>query len=137
MPSVSLSRLSRVLLIIGSLSLLSATQLSALGFHALSNVLTVAQQDSWHWAAEMQFYHSLGLILLALLAAPLGNSRLVTAAAGLMIIGLLLFSGSIYLNLLGLAPVGQFAPFGGGSFMLAWLMVAIAAFRAGRSRDGK
>jgi len=133
MPSVSLSRLSRVLLIIGSLSLLGATQLSALGFHALGNVLTEAQQESWHWATEMQFYHSLGLILLALLAAPLGESRLVTAASGLMIIGLLLFSGSIYLNLLGLAPVGQVAPLGGGSFMLAWLMVAIAAFRARRT----
>ena len=133
MSSVSLSGASRALLIVGSLSLLSATQLSALGFHALSNVLTVEQQESWHWASEMQFYHSLGLVLLALLAAPLGNSRLVTAAGGLMILGLLLFSGSIYLNLLGWAPVGQFAPFGGGSFMLAWLLVAIAAFRAKRS----
>ncbi len=130
MSSVSLSGASRVLLIIGSLSLLSATQLSALGFHALSNVLTVEQQDSWHWATELQFYHSLGLILLALLAAPLGNSRLVTIAGALMIVGLLVFSGSIYVNLLGLAPVGQVAPFGGGSFMLAWLMVAIAAFQA-------
>ncbi len=130
MSSVSLSSASRVLLIIGSLSLLSATQLSALGFHALSNVLTVEQQDSWHWATELQFYHSLGLILLALLAAPLGNSRLVTIADALMIVGLLVFSGSIYVNLLGLAPVGQVAPFGGGSFMLAWLLVAIAAFQA-------
>jgi len=133
MSSVSLSRLSRVLLVIGSLSLLVATQLSALGFHALGNVLTEAQQESWHWATEMQFYHSLGLILLALLAGLLGTSRLLTAAGGLMIIGLLLFSGSIYLNLLGLAPVGQVAPLGGGSFMLAWLLVAIAAFRGRRS----
>ncbi|MDH4022745.1 MAG: DUF423 domain-containing protein [Gammaproteobacteria bacterium] len=130
MSPVSLSRASRVLLIIGSLSLLSATQLSALGFHALRNVLTEAQQESWHWATELQFYHSLGLVLLALLAAPLGNSRLVTIAGALMIVGLLVFSGSIYVNLLGLAPVGQVAPFGGGSFMLAWLLVAIAAFRA-------
>lgn len=130
MSPVSLSRASRVLLIIGSLSLLSATQLSALGFHALSNVLTPEQQASWHWATQLQFYHSLGLVLLALLAAPLGNSRLVTIAGGLMIVGLLVFSGSIYVNLLGLAPVGQIAPFGGGSFMLAWLLVAIAAFRA-------
>ena len=130
MSPVSLSRASRVLLIIGSLSLLSATQLSALGFHALRNVLTEAQQESWHWATELQFYHSLGLVLLALLAAPLGNSRLVTIAGALMIVGLLVFSGSIYVNLLGLAPVGQVAPFGGGSFMLAWLLVAITAFRA-------
>ena len=130
MAPVSLSPVSRVLLIVGSLSLLSATQLSALGFHALNNVLTPAQRESWHWATEMQFYHSLGLILLALLAARLGNSRLVALAGGIMILGLVLFSGGLYVNLLGLAPVGQVAPFGGGSFMLAWLLVAIAAFRS-------
>jgi|GEM_PF-468834 len=129
LSSVSLPRLSRVLLIIGSLSLLTATQLSALGFHALKNVLTPAQQASWHWATELQFYHSLGLILLALIAPRLGNSPLVAWAGGLMALGLVLFSGTIYVNSLGLAPLGQFAPLGGGSFMLAWLLVAIAAFR--------
>ncbi len=126
---LSLPRLSRVLLVIGSLSLLIATQLSAIGFHALNDRLTVAQRAAWGWATEMQFYHSLGLILLALLLPRLGNSRLVGLAGGLMVLGLVLFSGSIYVNSLGLAPVGQVAPIGGGSFMLAWLLVAIAAFR--------
>jgi uncharacterized membrane protein YgdD (TMEM256/DUF423 family) len=132
MSPVSLSKTSRVLLIIGGLSLLSATQLSALGFHALSNVLTPEKQASWHWATEMQFYHSLGLILLALIAPLLGNSRLVTWAGGIMILGLLLFSANIYVTSLGLVPaqIGQLAPMGGSSFMLAWLLVAIAAFRA-------
>jgi uncharacterized membrane protein YgdD (TMEM256/DUF423 family) len=130
MSPVSLSTVSRVLLIIGSLSLLAATQLSALGVHALSKVLTPAQQASWHWATELQFYHSLGLILLALLAPRLGDSRLVAWAGAIMTLGLVLFSGSLYVNSLGLAPVGQFAPLGGGSFMLAWLLVAVAAFRA-------
>jgi uncharacterized membrane protein YgdD (TMEM256/DUF423 family) len=120
---------SRVLLVIGSLSLLTATQLSALGFHALNEVLTQAQREAWHWATELQFYHSLGLILLAFLHPRLGNSRLVAAAGAIMTLGLLLFSGTIYVNSLGLAPVGQLAPFGGGSFMFAWLLVAIAAFR--------
>lgn len=129
-PAVSIHRSSRILLIIGSLSLLSATQLSAIGFHALDDVLTPQQLESWHWATELQFYHSLGLILLALIAPRLGNPKLVAWAGGIMTLGLILFSGSIYVNLLGLAPVGQVAPFGGSSFMLAWLLVAIAAFRA-------
>ncbi|MEO8223643.1 MAG: DUF423 domain-containing protein [Gammaproteobacteria bacterium] len=130
LPPVSLSTVSRVLLIVGSLSLLSATQLSALGFHALNNVLTPKQLGAWHWATKLQFYHSLGLILLALIAPRLGNSKLVAWAGAIMILGLVLFSGTIYVDSLGLAPVGQLAPFGGGSFMLAWLLVAIAAFRA-------
>lgn len=127
---VSLPHASRVLLIIGSLLLLSATQLSALGFHALDEVLSPQQKAAWQWATEMQFYHSLGLVLLALLAPALGNSRLVTAAGAFMVLGLAVFSGGIYVSSLGWLPVGPFVPFGGGSFMLAWLLVAIAAFRA-------
>lgn len=129
-PGATLTPFSRTLLVIGSLSLLTATQLSALGFHALADRLTTQQQEAWHWATELQFYHSLGLILLALLAPRLGKSWLLTLAGGLMTLGLLLFSGTIYVNSLGLAPVGQLAPLGGGSFMLAWFLVAIAAFRA-------
>jgi uncharacterized membrane protein YgdD (TMEM256/DUF423 family) len=109
--------------------------LSAFGFHGLPKVATPQQVESWHWATELQFHQSLGLILIALLAPRLGNPRLLTAAAGIMILGLVLFCGTIYVNTLGILPVGQLAPFGGGSFMLAWLLVAIAAFRA-RSGTG-
>lgn len=125
-----LASLPRVFLIVGSLSLLVAMQLSAIGHHALDDVLTPAQLVSWFWAAELQSYHSLGLLLIALLAMRLGNPALLAWAGGLMIIGLFLFSGSIYLNVLGLLPIGGLAPMGGGSFMLGWLLVAVAAFRA-------
>lgn len=120
---------SRILILIASLSLMSATQLSALGFHALASVLSPEKQESWHWANELQFYQSLGLILVALLAPRLQHPRLAYWAGGIMVLGLLLFSGSIYLGSLGVPLVGQVAPLGGGSFMLAWLLVAIAAFR--------
>lgn len=123
---------SKTFIVIGALSLLVATQLSAIGFHALNEILTPAQRESWHWATEMQFYHSIGLIVLALLAPRLADSRLITWAGGLMVLGLLLFSGGIYLGSLGVSAVGQVAPLGGSSFMLAWLLVAIAAFRARR-----
>jgi uncharacterized membrane protein YgdD (TMEM256/DUF423 family) len=133
MSTATLSASARTFIVIGALSLLVATQLSAIGFHALNEVLTPAKRESWHWATEMQFYHSLGLILLALLGPRLGNPRLLTWASGFMVLGLLLFSGSIYLGSLGVPAVGQVAPMGGSSFMLAWLLVAIAAFRAPRA----
>lgn len=129
MNTVTLSGPSRAFVVIGGLSLLVATQLSAIGFHALDEVLSAEQQESWRWATQMQFYHSLGLVLVALLAPRLGNSRLVTLAGAIMVLGLLLFPGSIYLGSLGAPAVGQLAPVGGGSFMLAWLLVAIAALR--------
>jgi uncharacterized membrane protein YgdD (TMEM256/DUF423 family) len=124
---------ARILMIIGALSLMSATQLSALGFHALD--LAPAAKESWNWGNQLQFYQSLGLVLIAALIARLGESWLLTAAGGLITIGLLLFSGSIYLQTTGLVPgAGTVAPMGGGSFMVAWLLVAIAVFRAGPGR---
>lgn len=120
---------SRLLIIIASLSLMSATQLSALGFHALDAVLSPEKLESWHWANELQFYQSLGLILVALLAPRLRHPRLAYLAGWIMVVALFLFSGSIYLSCLGVPLVGQVAPLGGGSFMLAWLLVAVAVFR--------
>lgn len=124
-------RTARILMIIGALSLMTATQLSALGFHALD--LEPAAKESWNWGNQLQFYQSLGLVLIGLLGARLGESRLLAAAGALIVVGLCLFSGSIYLQTTGLVPgAGAVAPMGGGSFMVAWLLVAIAVFRAAR-----
>lgn len=127
--------LSRILLVTGSLSLLIATQLSAIGFHALDDVLTVEKRQSWDWATELQMVHSLGLIAIALLAMRMEQRRLLAWAGACMTLGLFLFSGSIYLECLGApAQIGQVAPFGGTSFMAGWLLLAIAAVRAPRQR---
>jgi uncharacterized membrane protein YgdD (TMEM256/DUF423 family) len=118
-------------MIIGALSLAVAFLLSALGFHALSTVLTPEKQASWAWAVELQFYNSLGLVLLGLGFPRFRDPRLLQLAAALIVAGLFLFSGSIYLESLG-APeaLGQVAPLGGSSFMLAWFLVAVAAWRS-------
>jgi uncharacterized membrane protein YgdD (TMEM256/DUF423 family) len=80
----------------------------------------------------LQFFHSIGLILVALLIDRSPGSLLLRAAAALMMIGLVLFSGSIYAEVLGApAAIGEVAPLGGSSFMLAWLLTGIAGFRAG------
>lgn len=124
-------RTARILIIIGALSLMTATQLSALGFHALD--LEPAARESWNWGNQLQFYQSLGLVLIGLLAARLGESRLLAVAGALIVVGLCLFSGSLYLQTTGIVPgAGAVAPMGGGSFMVAWLLVAIAVFRAAR-----
>lgn len=127
--------LNRVFIAIGALSLTAATILSAYGFHGLADVLSVEKQQSWQWAVQMQTYHSLGLILVAALAHQLGGHLLLKVAGGLMILGMIVFSGLIYAESLG-APdaIGEIVPLGGVSFMIAWVAVAIAAWR-GVARD--
>ncbi len=124
-------KVSRVLFLIAGISLALAGMLSAYGFHGLPGKVPDAKIASWEWANRMQFYHSLGLILVGLLLARMPRSLLLKGAGGLMLIGLVLFSGGIYAEILG-APevVTAPVPAGGGSFMLSWLLVAIAGFRA-------
>lgn len=126
MPTVS-----RVFILIAGLSLMSAGMLSAYGFHGLPGKVPDAKLASWEWANQLQFYHSLGLILIGLLLARAPRSIPLRVAGGLMLTGLVLFSGSIYAEILGAPPaVGEVAPLGGASFMLAWLLTGIAGFRA-------
>ena len=122
--------LNRVFIVIGGLSLTTTTILSAYGFHGLADVLSPEKRQSWEWAVQMQAYHSLGLILVAILAHQLGGPLLLKVAGGLMILGMIIFSGLIYAESLG-APeaVGEIVPMGGTCFMIAWAAVALAAFR--------
>jgi uncharacterized membrane protein YgdD (TMEM256/DUF423 family) len=88
--------------------------------------------DSFNSAVAYHFYHALGLFAVAFVAIQLPASSLPKVAGWLMVVGIMLFSGSIYLMTLG-APtiVVMAAPLGGISFMIAWLLLAVAAFKSG------
>lgn len=127
-----MTKINRVFIIVGALSLTAAAMLGAYGVHGLADSITPAKQQSWGWAVEMQSYHSLGLLLIAGLAKPLGQPVLLKIAGCVFIAGIILFSGSIYLDILGVSEsIGQIAPTGGSSFMIGWVLVALAAVKRG------
>lgn len=120
---------SRMLFLVAGISLMAAAMLSAYGFHGLPGTVPDAKLASWVWANQFQFFHSIGLILIGLLLHHEPRSRLLRGAAALMMIGMILFCGSIYAEVLGAPPaIGEVAPLGGMSFMLAWLLTGIAGF---------
>jgi uncharacterized membrane protein YgdD (TMEM256/DUF423 family) len=123
-------QMPRLPVVVGALSLMVAAALSAYGFHGLAGRIPPADLASWDWANQLHFVHSLGLILIGLLMRQDPRSRLLFGASLLMMAGLVLFSGSIYAEVLG-APeaIGRVAPFGGTSFMLGWLLTGIAGWR--------
>jgi uncharacterized membrane protein YgdD (TMEM256/DUF423 family) len=125
-----MSVINRTFIIFGALSLTVAAMLGAYGVHGLADTITQSKQQSWGWAVQMQSYHSLGLIVVACLAGPLGQSTLLKIAGWIFIAGIFLFSGSIYLDVLGVSDsIGQIAPTGGTSFMVGWILVALAAWK--------
>lgn len=81
-------------------------------------------------ALTQQQFHSLGLVLVGLAVAWLGASRWLVAAGALMLAGLVLFSFNLYArNVLGFDTFRAGVPWGGGAWILAWLLAAVGFAR--------
>jgi uncharacterized membrane protein YgdD (TMEM256/DUF423 family) len=80
-------------------------------------------------AVHYQFFHALGLLALGVYAEREGSERLRRAGA-LLVLGTLLFSGSLYVLLAG-APtwLGVVTPLGGVSLIAGWLLAAWAFWK--------
>jgi uncharacterized membrane protein YgdD (TMEM256/DUF423 family) len=106
--------------------------IGALGSHALTNILTAHQLASLGTAVEYQLFNALGLLVVGLLMRVLPAARLQQIAWALLL-GIIFFSGGIYVMLAG-APkfLGYITPLGGVMLILAWLALAIELWRSGR-----
>ena len=85
-------------------------------------------------AAEYQMYHSLALLVVGLLAQHRRSTRLTIAGVSFTL-GILLFSGSLYiLTLTGVTKWGMVTPLGGVAFLIGWCALAIeGAFGSDRA----
>ena len=101
----------------------------AAGTHALRDTLDADALRTFETAARFQMYHALALLAAGLLSMR-WQIRALTIAAALFTLGILLFSGSLYiLALSGIGIFGAIAPIGGISLMAGWATLAFAAFR--------
>lgn len=77
-------------------------------------------------AAEYQMYHALGILAVSLLP-DFERSRNASRAAWAFLLGILLFSGSLYvLVLTGITRLGMITPFGGVFFLIGWMALVFA-----------
>ena len=114
----------------GAFALMIAIGAGAFGAHALRNAVSPEMLSVWQTAVLYQLVHGLGLLAIAALT-PRFNSRLLPCAAWLMLAGIVLFSGSLYALVLGgIRWLGAITPIGGTAFIVAWLLVALAALRS-------
>jgi uncharacterized membrane protein YgdD (TMEM256/DUF423 family) len=124
-PATQLVSLARSCIAAGALLMLLGVMLGAFGAHGLQGQLTPRQLASYQTGVQYQLWHALGLLLLGLIAQTGRESAQLRWSARLMVTGIVLFSGSIYLLTAG-APrwFGMVAPVGGLSFMAAWALLA-------------
>jgi uncharacterized membrane protein YgdD (TMEM256/DUF423 family) len=79
--------------------------------------------------ARYQMYHALAMGLTAF-AMRGSAARLANVAGFLFLIGILLFSGSLYvMALTGITELGMITPLGGLSMMAGWAALALAALK--------
>jgi len=121
---------ARRALIAGSLLLALATAIGAFAAHALKAQLSADRFAVLQTAVLYQFIHALGLLILGVFAAQRAIRGLALAIS-LLLIGVVFFSGSLYLLLCG-APrlLGVLTPVGGLCLIAGWCVAAWALWRA-------
>ena len=127
--------LSRRILVYAAISGALGVLLGAVGAHGLDAYLESRGASPEHIAKRLdQFdvgvrYHLIhSLALLALAAIPLGSPQARRWVSRLFLLGLFLFSGSLYLLVFSdVSQLGMITPFGGLSWIGGWLMLLLVA----------
>jgi uncharacterized membrane protein YgdD (TMEM256/DUF423 family) len=118
----------RICLLLASLALAVAVALGAFGSHALKTRLAPDMLAIYQTAVQYHFWLALGLFALALLMLQ-WDAPALTLAGWLLLAGLVLFCGSLYLlALTGAHWLGAITPLGGIASIAAWLVVAWVAW---------
>jgi len=117
---------SRIIGIAAAAGAFFAVLLGAFGAHALKHQVSDSHLAIWQTAVQYQMFHSLALLVLSVLP----SDRKLNFAAGLMALGTLVFSGSLYLLVLtGQSLFGAITPLGGLAFLAGWLVLLVRFVR--------
>jgi len=110
-----------------------AVGLGAFGAHGLKGRLDDYSMGIYEKAVLYHFFHALGLLIVSILPRLGAISQSAgTWVCWLLLAGILLFSGSLYvLALSGVKTWGAVTPFGGVAFLAAWFLLAFWLLRGG------
>lgn len=119
------------ILMIAGISGALAVGLGAFGAHGLEPILIQnGRLDTFETAVSYHFYHTLGLLGLGILAVIKPSWKGLGLAAWGMFLGILIFSGSLYvLSLTGITWLGAITPIGGVGFIIGWLSLGYSVMK--------
>lgn len=109
--------------------------LGAFGAHALKRIASDAAVNIFETGVRYQFYHVFALVIVGILYRDFSNKWMLWAG-NLFIIGIILFSGSLYIltwlkasSRPGLDWVGIITPFGGLAFVAGWICMFVGLYK--------
>jgi uncharacterized membrane protein YgdD (TMEM256/DUF423 family) len=117
----------KIFFILGSILMALAVAMGAFGAHGLSGKVTEKMLYNWQTGAHYHIVHALAIIIIALTIAKFGNSELLTTAGWLIFVGIVFFSGSLYVMVLtNVKVLGAITPIGGVAFIAGWIVYTVA-----------
>ena len=120
----------KLFIIIGAINAFLAVALGAFGAHGLEGKVEPKYLEIWKTGVTYQMFHATGILIIGILLGKLPATSLLSWSGWLMLIGIILFSGSLYvLTLTKISVLGAITPLGGVSFLAAWVLLIIAAVK--------
>lgn len=122
--------MAKLFITLASLSGMLAVMLGAFGAHALKGRLDTYAAGVFETAVQYHFYHSLALLAVGVIALSQPQTVLLKSSAWLFLIGIVVFSGSLYLlSVTGVRWLGAITPLGGLAFIGGWACLAASGWK--------
>ncbi|HZF65537.1 MAG TPA: DUF423 domain-containing protein [Chitinophagaceae bacterium] len=122
-------------LILGSILAGLGVVLGAFGAHGLKQLVPTETVSSYQTGVQYQMYHAFALMIVGILCDRL-NNNLLNWAGLFFVLGIVLFSGSLYflaslkaMNKVGISGIGLITPIGGLMFIVGWILLLIAIIK--------
>ena len=120
----------KLFLTITCLMLALAIAIGAFGTHALKSIVEPSLLVTYNTGVEYHFYNTLGLFAACFIMYLKEDSKKVFVASWLILIGMIIFSFSLYfLAILNMPILGAITPVGGTLLIIAWILLAIAIYK--------
>jgi len=120
----------KIIMALGAVFAMTGVMLGAFAAHGLKQSVSPELLGVFQTGVQYQLYHALALLIISLFWQVMPSGYL-KASASLMSVGIVLFSGSLYLlALTGMKWLGPITPIGGMCFIFGWLCLLIAGFRS-------
>lgn len=127
---MTLTNNSKKILCIASVMMAIAIAIGAFGAHGLKAIVSEDMLKVYNTGVEYHFYNTLGLFALAFIQNFKPQSKKLFIASWLILIGMIIFSFSLYLLVILNMPIlGAITPIGGTLLIFAWLIIAYAILK--------
>ncbi|MBY0218297.1 DUF423 domain-containing protein [Paenibacillus illinoisensis] len=128
--------MQRVWMTVGAVMTMLSVAIGAFGAHMLKEKIGADAIAVYETGVQYHMIHAVALLIVGLTAGQLGVSSKLKWAARLLFIGIIVFSGSLYvLSITGIKVLGAITPIGGVAFIAGWLLFALDVWQRGKGRS--